>query len=167
MSRSPRRLLLALAFLAILPKAPATHADQRSLEERCRAEVVELHVFLEEWSNAELPDTDEALARDGEVIAPAFLILDPDGSEAGREPIVAAIRAAHGRWREAPGKIRIENFRLHHAAGGLALATYEEWHDLPGGGNGRLSSVLFGEDAGAPNGLLWLHLHEVWVEPED
>ena len=96
-----------------------------------------------------------------------FLIIDPDGLRIDRQPIVEAIRRAHGRWRDAPGTIRIENFALHQSGDGYALATYEEWHDLPGGGNGRLSSVLFGEDESAPNGLVWLHLHEVWIQPEE
>lgn len=164
--RSHRFSSLAVV-LALVPLAAHATAEERTIEERCEAEIVELHLFLEEWSNAELPDTDKAFARFADVIAPSFLIIDPDGSQAGREPIVEAIRRAHGRWREAPGKIRIENFRLHQAGGGYALATYEEWHDLPGGGNGRLSSVLFGENESAPNGLVWLHLHEVWVEPQE
>lgn len=153
------------AVLVVALAVPAL-AEDRTLEERSEAEVVELHRFLEEWSNAELPPTDEAFARFAGVIAPSFLIIDPDGSEVSREPIVDAIRRAHGRWRDAPGKIRIENFRLLHAGGGFALATYEEWHDLPGGAKGRLSSVLFGQDDEAPNGLVWLHLHEVWLKPE-
>lgn len=161
--RTPR--LFPSLVVASLLAATAMAAEERGLEERCRAEVVELHEFLERWSNAELPDTDEAFARFAGVIAPSFLLIDPDGSQIGRQPIVEAIRRAHGRWRAAPGEIRIENFRLHHAEGGLALAIYEEWHDLPGGGNGRLSSVLFGTDDEAPNGLVWLLLHEVWLEP--
>ena len=158
-------------FLAVLGIAllisTASSADERSLAERCEAEIVELHRFLEEWSNAELPDTDEAFARFADVIAPSFLIIDPDGSQADRQPIVDAIRRAHGRRKDAPGKIRIENYRLHQSGNGYALATYEEWHELPGGGNGRLSSVLFGFDDNAPNGVVWLHLHEVWIEPSE
>lgn len=153
----------ALAAVILLAGSPGNSSDERPIEERCETEIVELHQFLEEWSNAELPDTNDAFARFGDVIAPSFVIIDPDGSVAAREPIVEAIRAAHGRWRDAPGKIRIENYRLHHHGGGLALATYEEWHELPGGTVARLSSVLFGANDAAPNGLEWLHLHEVWV----
>lgn len=161
----PRPAVLPLA-LAVLAVVSAASGDDRSLDERCRAEVVELHQFLEAWSNAELPATDEAFARFGDVLASSFLIIDPDGSMVGRQPIVDAIRGAHGRWLEQPGRIRIENYRLHHAAGGLALATYEEWHDFPGAPEktvGRLSSVLFGSTDAAPNGLEWLHLHEAWI----
>jgi hypothetical protein len=141
----------------------ATLAGSGDLAGRCEREIVELHRFLEEWSNAELPETEEAFARFGDVIAPSFVIIDPDGVTIERKPIIDAIRRAYGRWRDRPGKIRIENFRLHQHGGGLALATYEEWHDLPGETVGRLSSVLFGPDADAPNGLEWLHLHEVWL----
>jgi hypothetical protein len=163
------RLALTALVLAALALASLASADERSLDERCRAEVVELHQFLEAWSNAELPPTDEAFARFGGVLAASFLIIDPDGSMIGRQPIVDAIRGAHGRWRATPGRIRIENYRLHHAAGGLALATYEEWHDLPAAPEktvGRLSSVLFGPNDSAPNGLEWLHLHEAWIPSE-
>ena len=161
-----RTAVLSAMALALLAGASVVSGDDRSLDERCRAEVVELHQFLEDWSNGELPPTDEAFARFGDVIASSFLIVDPDGVMLGRQPIVDAIREAHGRWRAAPGRIRIENYRLHHAAGGLALATYEEWHDFPGAPEesvGRISSVLFGPNDPVPNGLEWLHLHEAWI----
>jgi hypothetical protein len=166
MNHISQRGLFATGLTFLLAGSPALAEDTRSLEDRCRAEIVELHEFLEQWSNAELPATEEAFARFGDVMAPAFVIIDPDGEQVGQEPILDAIRAAHGRWREAPGHIRIENYRLHHAAGGLALATYEEWHDL-GEDRGRLSTVLFGPNDEAPNGLEWLHLHEVWIDPSE
>lgn len=162
MRATSRRVFSAAALVSLLVAFPMNGAQQRTLEERCRAEIVELHDFLEQWSNAELPPTDETFARFGDVMAPSFLIIDTDGELIGRQPIVEAIRAAHGRWREAPGHIQIKNFQLHHQAGGLALATYEEWHNF-GEPRGRLSSVLFGPNTQAPNGLEWLHLHEVWI----
>lgn len=161
------RVAVAAAALAALAGAPARPDDERSIDERCRAEIVELHRFLEQWSNAELPDTEETFGRFADVIAPSFVIVDPHGSMAGREPIVDAIRRSHGRWRAAPGRIRIESYRLHQHGGGFALATYEEWHDLGDISVGRLSSVLFGANADAPNGLEWRHLHEVWIQPRE
>lgn len=159
--RSPLAVLVALALLG----ASVPAAAERPLEARCRSEIVELHRFLEAWSNAELPATDEAFFRFERALAPSFWLIGPDGEQAGREPIVAAIRAARGRWQG--GRIRIENVRLHQAAAGLALATYEEWHEVDGETTGRLSTVLFGSDDAAPNGLVWLHLHEVWIAADD
>ncbi len=158
-----RKLTATSLVCFALALAPSWGDDTRSLDDRCRAEVVELHRFLEVWSNAELPETEEAFARFSEVIAPSFLIIDPDGETIGRQPIVDAIRAAHGRWSDAPGQIRVEDFQLHQSGSDYALATYEEWHEVGGETIGRLSSVLFGPNDGTPNGLEWLHLHEVWI----
>jgi hypothetical protein len=160
-----RRPAISTALTAALlwTGSIAAGADGRSLEERCEAEVVDLHRFIEQWSNAELPETDEAFARFDDVIAPSFVIIDADGVLIERQPIVDAVRGAYGRWRDAAGRIRIENFRLHQHGDGLAMATYEEWHDLGRVRVGRLSSILFGANPAAPNGLEWLHLHEVWV----
>lgn len=149
-------------WLSLLTPAPLL-AETPTLADRCRDEIVELHVFLERWSNAEMPQTDRSFERFDRVIDPSFLIIGPDGGSAGREPIVAAIRAAYGRWKDRPGRIRIENVRLREAGDGLALATYEEWHDFEAESRGRLSTVLFRSDPRAPNGLVWVHLHEVWL----
>lgn len=155
-----------LLHCAATVSADSPADESMSVADRCRAEIVELHVFLEEWSNAKLPQTDDAFDRFARVIAPSFEIIGPDGSSGGREPTVEAIRGAYGRWRDKPGRIRIENVRLREADGRLAVATYEEWHDFPYASDGRLSTVLFGANSEAPNGLVWLHLHEVWLEPE-
>ena len=152
-----------LVLVAILFSSVALAGAE--LEERCRLEIVELHKFLEDWFNAALPSTDEAFARFAEAIDPSFHIVGPDGVIADRETIVEAVRSSHGRWSEAPGTIRIEGFRLRQTSDGLALATYEEWHELEET-KGRVSSVLFGADEAGPNGLAWLHLHEVWIGPD-
>jgi len=155
-------LSLLVVGLAFTP-SPSPADDSSSLEARCRSEVVELHRFLEAWSNAELPSTDEAFSRFEEVIAPSFVLVDPDGETLERESIVTAIRTAHGRWSGAPGRIRIENVRLRQAGRDLVVATYEEWHDVDSRTIGRSSTVVFGRNDRAPNGLEWLHLHESWI----
>lgn len=167
-ARNTVRCLCAVSLLTALTlHTSAATADERTLEERCEAEVVELHEWIEQWSNAELPLTDEAFARFGDVIATSFLIVDPDGTTSAQTPILEALRKAHGRWEPAhyPIRIDIRNFRLLHSSGEHALAMYEEWHESEIGKLkvGRLSTVLFGPSATAPNGLEWLHLHESWV----
>ena len=48
----------------------------------------------------------------------------------------------------------------------LALATYEEWQEIDGKINARLSTVLLRAKADAPNGVEWLHVHETWRQKE-
>ena len=76
------------------------------------------------------------------------------------------LRGAHGRWGSKPGRIWIERFRFHHRLGEAAVVTYEEWQEVDGETRGRLSTAVFGAREGRPNGVVWLHLHEVWLPTE-
>ena len=156
--------LLAAATLAVAVAASAQGPTQEADDDACRREVVELHRFLERWSNAELPADDEAFARFDRAIAPGFTIVSPSGEMSEREAIVAAVRRAHGRWLPEGGRIEVRNYRFHAASGDLVVCSYEEWHHLPRGRNGRLSSAVLTADPAAPGGLAWLHLSEVWLE---
>ncbi len=149
--------------LVVLATTPAPLPPPEDLEARCRREVVGLHEFLEDWSNAVLPDTDEAFARFGAVIPETFALVTPEGTVLDGVAVVEAIRGAHGRWREDRGRIEIRDFVLRHSGEGWAVVTYEEWHHRGGESRGRLSSAVFGLSQGAPEGVLWLHLHEVWL----
>ena len=104
---SPQKCFWAAIGALVMLTSAASYADgdSPSLEERCRREVVELHQFLEDWSNAALPPTEEAYLRFAEVIAPSFLLIDPDGSSVTSGEVLEAIRNAHGRWSEAPSHL--------------------------------------------------------------
>lgn len=131
-----------------------------------RAEIEELHRFLVGWLGGTLPRTEAAFAAFASVLAPEFTIVSPRGGVTERAALLGELEAAHG-VHGGPGKafaIRIENVTLRHDGDGLALFTYEEWQEFGGAvANARISTVLFGRDAAAPNGLVWLHLHETWL----
>ena len=137
------------------------------MEEACRQEVVELHQFFQDWFNGILEASDESFARFADVIDEDFVIVQPNGEMTARGPLVDRLRKSHGSRKEG-GQIRIwiENYRLHRSAGDLAVVTYEEWQDLGGEVRGRLSTAVFGRREEMPNGVVWLHLHEVWMPPE-
>jgi hypothetical protein len=53
---------------------------------------------------------------------------------------------------------------LRYTQGGLTVATYEAWQrHADGTVTGRLSTVVFRDQAGTPNGLVWAHVHETWL----
>ena len=146
------------------------------MEESCRQEVLELHQFFQDWYNAVLEPTDESFARLADVIDADFVLISPAGRITERPALLEQLRGNHGNWQnlqpsEKTGgtdlrpRIRIESFKLRRVDGDLAVATYEEWHEVRGKTRGRLSTVVFGRRAGTPNGVAWLHLHEVWLPP--
>lgn len=147
--------------------AGATEALSDDLEARCRREVEELHQFFEDWFNGVLEPTDASFQRFDEVIDADFVIISPGGRLSPRAPLSSGLRGAHGSWKTAgDGKIWIAGFQLHRTAGDFAIVTYEEWQRHGGETRGRLSSAFFGQRDGTPNGLAWLHLHEVWMPSE-
>ena len=157
-----------LLWTAHLLPAGARAAQEDTMETRCRREIVELHQFFEDWFNAALAPTDESFGRFASVIADDFVMVTPGGSLVERAPLVAGLRASHGRWRgqEPVGRIWIENVRVHRIleGGDLAIATYEEWQEIAGEEiRGRLSTVVLRVKEWAPNGLEWLHVHETWL----
>lgn len=139
-------------------------SNPQDLEARCHREVDELHRFFEDWFLARLPSTDAAFERFASVMDKDFIIISPSGRMTRRGPLTDNLRGAHGAWKATDdAKIWIENFQLHRTLGDAVLVTYEEWQQRGDAPRGRLSSALFGPRPGTPNGVAWLHLHEVWL----
>ena len=135
------------------------------MDERCRREVIELHQFFEDWFNGSLPPMEEPFRRFDSVMAPGFMIISPNGERTERGELVSRLREAHGIWRQnsRPGRIWIENLQVRHQVGNQAMVIYEEWQEIEGEARGRLSTAVLQQHSGAPNGLQWLHVHEVWM----
>jgi hypothetical protein len=126
------------------------------------AEIVELHDFFQGWLTGSLPATDEAYARLVDTTAQEFLLITPDGGRMLRERLLPELRAGHGSrlgWQ-----MWVENAELRFRGAELVVATYEEWQrHADGATTARLSTAVFRERAGTPNGLAWLHVHETWL----
>ena len=61
-------------------------------------------------------------------------------------------------------RITIRNVETQWRHRDAVAATYEEWQEQAEFVTGRLSTVVFVVDDGAPNGLRWEHVHETWVQ---
>ncbi|MEM1201855.1 MAG: hypothetical protein AAGN66_01350 [Acidobacteriota bacterium] len=171
--RGSRRGALLLSMLWVLgtflagAAGAADSPTEMDMDERCRREVEGLHAFFQEWFNAEVDETDRVFERFSGVMGDGFVLVSPDGSVAERAPLTAGLRRAYGRWRGNPGKIWIENYRFHRSGEGWAMVTYDEAQEVDGELKVRRSSALFGADPEAPNGVVWWHLHEVWLPAAD
>lgn len=68
--------------------------QNRDMDSRCRAEVVELHQFFEDWFVGNLSG-DASFERLSRVIADGFEIISPEGRKSSREAILDGVRNAH------------------------------------------------------------------------
>ena len=128
---------------------------------RIENEIIELHKFFQDWYNNQLAPTDENFARCADVLAPDFSIIFPNGKRILRGPLLNGLRRAHNTHTGM--RIWIKNIQELHQIGDLIIATYEEWQEVEGKVTARLSSVLFQKSDSTSNGLLWLHVHETWI----
>jgi len=129
----------------------------------CRAEVLELHQFFEDWFTGKISRSDETFARFLGVLADDFEIISPEGRRSTREEIAEATIVANGRLAEQSFRIWIENFRARPSSDDTWIVTYEEWQEQDGEKKGRLSTAVFERDPSTVNGVRWQHVHETWI----
>lgn len=127
--------------------------------ERIAQEIVELHDFFTGWFAGDLDP--EAFSRLEESLDGDFHLISPSGDIDDRDALLESVRQAHGS-RGADFSIRIEHIEPRCTHGDVHVATYEEIQPVDSDGPARRrSTVVFAEDLGRPNGLRWLHVHEV------
>jgi hypothetical protein len=124
-------------------------------------EIHELHQFFQAWFSGSIPQTEANFARVTAALAPTFGLISPDGTLAEYATVIDWLRGGYGT---RPGfRLWVEEVALRHQQGDLILATYVERQQIGEQTNARLSSALFQQDAAAPNGVVWLHVHETWL----
>jgi hypothetical protein len=131
------------------------------MSENWKQEIVELHRFFEDWFRGELPSTEGVFSRFSTVTGADFVIITPTGQLIERAELIPNLRAAHGSRPDV--RIWIEGAKLRQQLGDIRIATYEEWQRQGESTSARLSTVVFREQAGVANSLVWLHVHETWL----
>lgn len=128
---------------------------QQDIFRRASLEIVDFHRYLTRTFNGELsgPSAHRLVGH-----ALEFVYIAPNGSVTTFEGLQGAMSAWSGAQ---PGiEIEVENIVLRLAVADLCLVTYEEWQRRGTQRHGRLSTAVFRDDAHAPHGVVWLHLHE-------
>ncbi|MEM9652076.1 MAG: DUF4440 domain-containing protein [Actinomycetota bacterium] len=123
------------------------------------AEIVELHDRFQAYFRGEADSLDRVAA----VLAEDFRIVDPRGGEHDRQGTLAGIGAGHGRSESLT--IETVDHRLVLETGEVLIASYVEQQTDGDLVTRRLSTVVFRRaphDAEAPNGLVWVRVHETW-----
>jgi hypothetical protein len=125
-------------------------------------EINQLHQFFQDWFNGELTPSDEIFHRCEKVLAPNFIMVQPDGHIIQHDALLKNLRKAH--QSRSDFRIWIENVQIHFSVGNVFLATYQEWQESNGDVSARQSSALFLKSNSTPNGVLWLHVHETRIK---
>lgn len=121
-------------------------------------EIIGLHDFFMSWFRGE--DSAGDITRMADALDGGFRIIDPHGRSRNRGEILAAVEAARA---SRDMTITVDTIQVEDL-GEAYLATYIERQSVDGTETARRSTAIFRESATAPNGVVWTHVHETWIE---
>lgn len=117
-------------------------------------EIVELHAFFQGRFFGEIESMDRLQA----ALAPEFTMVGPNGAEVDRATTIGLVADV-----ASPIEIETVDHELLLDAGDVLVARYREVHRIGDESTQRMSTVVFRRDPDAPNGLLWVRVHETWA----
>ncbi len=132
------------------------------MKNACEREVRELHRAFEAWFRGEGPGG--APFRLAEALAPEFHRVGPGGRRGTRATTVDLVARAYAS-RGPEFSISIHAFEVHHESPGLCVVSYEEWQRDGSSTSARISTAVFRKEPSAPEGIVWVLLHETWRPP--
>jgi hypothetical protein len=122
-------------------------------------EISELHAFFEAWYRGTIKDTNAVFQRLSDVLAPEYLLITSEGYTLDRDQVLSVLRSAHAKRPDV--KIFVKNIHLRIETEELIVMTYEEHGTTEKGKKATLISAVLRKKPGSPNGVEWLHIHEV------
>ena len=122
-----------------------------------RNEIIELHAFFEAYFLGVI----DSLERFERVLSPQFTMVGPHGNSHDRSSVIEAVRAGHGHSDSLV--ISTTDHRLLARRNGTLVAEYVEHHQLAETSNHRITTAVFEAEPAAPNGVVWLRVHETWA----
>lgn len=128
----------------------------------CRYEIESLHEFFVDWFTGETGE--DSYDRVERALASDFEMVTPEGIRREYADVVDGIRDGYAGREPGTFDIEIRNVETRYTVADHTLLRYEEWQETPNGTTGRLSTVLFEDDPDAPGDVVWLDLHETWLD---
>ncbi|GLJ53230.1 hypothetical protein SUGI_1134480 [Cryptomeria japonica] len=126
-------------------------------------EIVEFHLLCEKWRRAEVEDSSDIFDRLKCVLDPNCILVHPWGVEENLFTGIDALRQCYGDQKGKNFRIWIDKIRPTKLASDIWLVKFDKWELIEKERRCCLTSALLKEKPGAPNALMWLHIHETWL----
>ncbi len=121
------------------------------------AEVRRLHGFFDDWfAGRQGRSIDEF----SDALDDEFTIVGPHGSVMTRTEVVGVVEQRFGVGDVA---ITVENFHVRRL-GDMYVCRYDELQDVSGDRTRRISTAILASDDSTPRGLVWITVHETFVD---
>lgn len=128
-------------------------------------EIIDLHKFFEQWFKAEIENNDKTFARLENVLKKEFLLIMPSGAISTRDELLKNLREGYSSHKddEIPYKLWVQNIKCRYIETDVCVMIYEEWGEVHGKTNARISTAIFHRNENCVNKVEWVHVHEVFI----
>lgn len=131
----------------------------------CRHEIESLHEFFVDWYTGQT--TTDTFDRVERALSSDFEMVTPGGRQREYTDVVDWINGQYAKRDPGDYDIEIRNVETRYAVDAHRLIRYEEWQKTPNETTGRVSTALFEADSDAPGDVVWIDLHETWLEDSE
>ncbi len=128
-------------------------------------EIRGLHTFFEAWYRGDIPNSDAAFRRVADTLTPTFTLITSSGFAVDRDQLLPMLRSEYGAHPDLVMSVRHPQLKLRTEE--VVLATYEEHGTTGGKTRATLITAVLRRDPAQPNGLAWVHIHEVALPAEE
>jgi hypothetical protein len=135
-----------------------------SIVSRCSDEIHLFHEVLQRWLCGESEEPRLDLNYMSAALAHDMLLVSPVGKIEAQEELLNRLSSAYGARPDV--RIRISDYEAIMESKNNLLARYIETRTCPETQDVRVSTVLFSQENGLPNGVTWRHIHETWLATE-
>jgi hypothetical protein len=129
------------------------------MQESVNREIHQLHAFFKDWYRGKIDNSNSSFGRLEGILAPEFMLITSDGYTVSREQLLPLMRAEYGTKPEI--EMWVDEVQCRLVAGEIALVTYQEHGTTASGPRSTLITAVLRANPQAPNGVEWVHIHEV------
>ena len=135
------------------------------MQAHVEGEIHGLHAFFQDWYRGAIENSDPSFVRLQDVLAPEFTLITADGYVVPRAQLLPLMRGEYATKPEI--EMWVENVQLRLDAGEILVATYEEHGVTANGKRATLITAVLRAKPETPNGVEWVHIHEVGLPARD
>nr|ABB80136.1 sucrose-phosphatase 1 [Ginkgo biloba] len=127
-------------------------------------EIVEFYLISERWRRAEVEDSDDLFQKLKSVIDPNCSLIHPWGVEENLFTSIDVLRKCYGDQKGKRFRIWIDRIHPLKIASDTWLVTFDKWELIEQERRCCITTAVMKAKPDAPNRLLWLHIHETWLD---
>ncbi|CAM6100642.1 unnamed protein product [Calypogeia fissa] len=129
---------------------------------RVACEIVEYQIYLEKWLRGQVDTSDSGFWRLIHTMDEKSSLVFAHGTEGNAHLTIDGLRSLHGAVPQFV--IWVDRVRVKKLSEGAWSVIFDKWErPTPEELHCKIISSVLVSQAGTPNGLKWVHIHETWL----